>query len=323
MKDPASILVFRNGSIGNTLMAVPALRALRMSFPNAPITIIVDQIGRDLLFHCPYVDELLVYEKRGQDAGLSGFLRIVGKARKTAPSHAILFKRFYRNGLIAFLSGAKVRVGFKTNGKAPFLNQTCPYDMQTHVAHLNLRLVELIGGTTQGDELEVFLSDEDHLKAEEWCAKHNLEQGGFVCAHYGGVTVSAEFMRTEVFAEFLARTCGERNVVLIGSGSSEMEWAHLISKKYDRSFVAVDLPLRTTIALVSRSAAFVGFNSGPAHLAAACKRPGLVISPHDIYEKERVRWRPLYDALRIYPAWRDQTVDAWREWISEAPVLIP
>ncbi len=323
MKDPVSILVFRNGSVGNTLMAVPALRALRNSFPKALISVIVDQIGRDLLLHCPYVDKLLVYEKRQQDAGLSGFLRIVGSARETAPSHALLFKRFYRNGLIAFLSGAKVRVGFETDGKAPFLNRSCPYDMQTHVAHLNLRLVELIGGTTQGDELEVFLGDEDHSKAEEWCAKHNLEQGGFVCAHYGGVSVGAEFMRTEVFSEFLAQIVGDRSVVLIGSGQSEMEWAHSISRECDRSFVAVDLPLRTTIALMSRAAAFVGFNSGPAHLAAACKRPGLVIFPQDVYEKDGVRWRPLYDALRIYPARRDQTVDAWREWMSEAPRLIP
>lgn len=322
MTAPTSILVFRNGSIGNTLMAVPALRALRHSFPNARITIIVDQLGNELLQHCPYVDEIVVYEKHSIDAGLTGFLRIVKRTRQVDASHAILFKRFFRNGLIAFLSGAKTRAGFATDGKAPFLNLTIPYDLQTHIAHLNLKLVELIGAQSRGDELEVFLSADDHSFAELWCRERSLVPDNFICAHYGGVSVGSEFMPTEMFGKFLNKHRAQRRVVLIGSGGTELQHAFELSKVVSDSVLAVNLPLRTAIAIMIRAAGFAGFNSGPAHLAAACKLPGLVIFPNDVFQKDGVRWRPLTDTLRIYPARRDLSDSQWLEWIENSPPLI-
>lgn len=304
-------------------MAVPALRALRNAFPDVPITVVADHLGKELLLHCSYVNELIVYEKYREHSGLSGFLNIVRQVRHTRPSHALLFKRFFRNGLIAYLSGAKVRAGFKTDGKAPFLNLTTDYDLQTHIAHLNLRLTEMIGAQSQDDALEVFLSSEDELQAEEWCREHDLEPGNFICAHYGGVSVGSGFMPIEIFGAFLNQQRDGRRVVLIGSGGAELQSAFALTKHVSNSALAVNLPLRTAIAILSRARAFAGFNSGPAHLAAACKRPGLVIFPDDVYRKDGIRWRPLWDALRIYPAGRDLTTAQWHEWVQQSPPLIP
>lgn len=304
-------------------MAVPALRALRHSFPDVPITVIVDELGKELLQYCPYLDELVVYEKRGEDAGIAGFLRVVKSARRANPSHAVLFKRFYRNGLIAFLSGAKTRIGFATDGKAPFLNLSTPYNLHTHIADLNLRVIELIGAQSQGNELEVFLSANDHAQAEAWCKGHDLQAGEFFCAHYGGVSVGSSFMPVETFGNFLNKHRGQRKVILIGSGGVELNSAFSLSKLVSTSVLAVNLPLRTTIAIMCKSAAFAGFNSGPAHLAAACKLPGLVVFPNDVFRKDGVRWRPLFDALRIYPAERNQSESQWQEWIQNSPPLIP
>ena len=69
MATPNRILVFRNGSIGNTLAAVPALRCLRESFPNARIHVLVDRQGNELLQNCPYLDSLVVYDRNGADRG--------------------------------------------------------------------------------------------------------------------------------------------------------------------------------------------------------------------------------------------------------------
>ena len=323
MIEPTALLIFRNGSIGNTLMAVPALRALRAAFPKSRISVVVDPIGEELLKHCQYVDDLIVYDKHGRDNGLVGAIRVVRKLRAARPSHAILFKRFFRNGLLAFLSGAKVRAGFISDGTAPFLNVTTPYDLVTHIAQLNLRLVALLGAKSNDDRLEVFLTDEDRSAARAWRDENGLSKSQYVCAHYGGVSVGSKFMPIEIFAELLEAKRFTLQVVFIGSGTDERDAAASLQRLLPGSKLAVNLPLRTTIALLEQSVAFAGFNSGPAHLAAACRRPGLVIFPDDVYRKDSVRWRPLFEDLRVLSAQRDLSLAQWREWIDHSPPLIP
>jgi heptosyltransferase-3 len=65
---PKSVLVFRIGSLGDTLVAVPALRAIRAHFPSARITLLCDrQVGRsyvlapDLLRDTGLVDDFVDY----------------------------------------------------------------------------------------------------------------------------------------------------------------------------------------------------------------------------------------------------------------------
>lgn len=315
------VLVFRNGSIGNTLMATPALRALRESFPDAAIGVVVDPVGRELLQHCPYVDDLLVYDKRGRDRGARGYLGCVRRLRRFRPTHAVVLKRFFRNGLLSCLSGASVRVGFETNRRAPFLTQTVRYDLGTHIVRLNLDVVRLLGAVSTGGAPEVFLSPDDHDGARSWLCARGLEEGGFICAHYGGVSAGPTFMAPDLFARFLALRAGARRVVLIGSGAREFAGASSVSCALSGCVVGVDLPLRIAIGVLGRSAAFVGFNSGPAHLAAACERPGIVIVPRDVLQKDGARWQPLWAPLRVLEVEREMSRDSWARWMRDAPPL--
>ena len=118
---PTSILCFRNGSIGNTLAAVPAMRALKSAYPEARLSVVVDSAGFELLEQCPWIAELITYDKRGRDRGLFGYGKLLRRLRRTKPSHAVLFKRFFRNGLLARLAGAPVRAGFHHAGPCAVL----------------------------------------------------------------------------------------------------------------------------------------------------------------------------------------------------------
>ncbi len=198
-----SILAFRNGSIGNTLAAVPALRALHMRYPEARLSVVVDPVGQQLLEHCPWIARLIVYDKHGRDGGFGGWWRVVRELRSVAPTHAVLFKRFFRNGLLARLSGAPIRAGFNTAGRAPFLNRTQPYDETAPVVDLNLRLAALLGAPPAGRELEVFLTDADRQYAREILSQHSLEPKHYLVAHYGGLTTAPDYLPVERFALLL------------------------------------------------------------------------------------------------------------------------
>ncbi|MBK6910834.1 MAG: glycosyltransferase family 9 protein [bacterium] len=312
MPDVRSILIFRNGSIGNTLAAVPALKCIRTSYPQTRITVVVDAVGRELLLHCPYMDELIVYDKRGQHSGVSGFVRTAVALRRTAPDRAILFKRFYRNGLLAFLSGATDRIGYATAGRAPFLTSTIPYDESVHVAELNLRLARHAGAHTVNDAVpELHFSTEELAAFADWRANFGIRDP-YVAVHFGGVTGGASFVAQEWRAPLVRGLCASRQVLLVGRGAREVAEAEQLHEQLPESKLALNLPLRLSMLLISHAVAFIGTNSGPMHLAAAARVPGIALFRNDErFDVERVKWRPQFDQLAVVPVGSEDTAESF------------
>jgi heptosyltransferase-2 len=303
--EPESILAFRNGSLGNTLVAIPALRAIRKRHPGARLSVVVDPIGAELLGPCPWIDRLIVYDKRGKDRGPGAWLRLVRTLRETKPDTAVLFKRFFRNGFLARLSGARDRIGFSTDGRAPFLTRTIPYDEGESVTRLNLKLAALLGATDADPGTELWLTADDEREAGLFLAGRGLRDGGFLAAHYGGLSTPPGFMTPTRFAAILEETgAAAQPVVLVGSGPREAAWGAEVAAHLPEAHAAHGLSLRVTAAILRRATLFVGFNSGPAHLAAAAGTPArIVFKPGPGMEAEIRKWLPLNaDARALRPS---------------------
>jgi ADP-heptose:LPS heptosyltransferase len=319
---PTSLLIFRNGSMGNTLVAVPAMRALRARWPAARFAVVVDGVGLDLLRNCPWIDELIVYEKRGRDAGMLGWLRLVRRLRAVRPSHAVLFKRFFRNGLLAFASGARHRIGFSTSGRAPFLTHTITYDETTSIIELNLRLVELLDARTQNHALELFVSPDEQHAALTWLQERKLACN-YVAVHYGGQTADPGFMSLDRLTDLIRSLEHVPHFVLIGNGPREQAAAAEITRRVPRATSAVGVPLPVTVALVQGAAGFIGMNSGPAHLAAAARIPGIVFyRADDRVQTELVKWKPASERLVPHIVPREDADIAWRAIVESARVIL-
>jgi heptosyltransferase-2 len=196
------VLFARTGAIGNALAAVPALRALRKAWPEAFIALILEPAAAQALAGCPYVDEILVYDKRGADSGLDGWLRMAFQARKRRFTHAILSKRFLRMSLLAFLSGASVRVGFEGFGFA--INRAVKWNPKEHVVKTNIELLAELGITPCGYELEIWPTIEDKESAEQFLKDHDLLNHPFTVAiNPGGVSHHGYLWPVENFVKNL------------------------------------------------------------------------------------------------------------------------
>lgn len=318
--EPESILVFRNGSIGNTLVALPAIRALKEQFPQAALSVILDNTGTELLRHVPFIDQIITYDKRGADRGFAAQLHFVRRLRKRRPTHAILFKRFFRNGLLAYLSGAEYRIGYMTDGKAPFLNKTILYDETLHIAQLNLNLLSLLGIEQQLTTYSIPFSEKDQIHTTQVLEQANVEQARFVVVHYGGSTTKPDFFPADRIQQLLQPLIDSgTNVVFIGAGPQEEALARETITQMGYGKLLMNLPVRIMAAVVSRARCFVGFNSGPAHIAAGVATPGVVIyRPDSGTENEIRKWRPLYDKLIPVVPPREQQEAEWSSFIEEA-----
>ncbi len=322
MNELRSILIFRNGSIGNTIVAIPAMRAIRERFREARIAAVVDAAGYELLEPCPWIDELIVYDKRGRDAGFGAYWQLVRRLRSLNPDCAVLFKRFFRNGLLSYLSGASIRAGFRTQGRAPFLNRTVDYDEQVHVRTLNLRLATLIGAEDSGSQAELFTTDADREQAQAELKRRGVDSA-YIILHYGGATIRPDFLPISRFRQLLKELKpAPLPVVLIGSGDKETAAAKEIGEGLPDSHVAVNLPLRVTSALIEAAVSFVGFDSGPAHICSATHTPGIVIyEQRPGIEQHITRWRPWSDRIHTVIAPQGSNEAEWADFIRKCAEL--
>jgi heptosyltransferase-2 len=300
---PPRFLIFRNGSIGNTLVAVPAIRAIRKAFPDAHLSLILDSTGASLLKNCPLVNEILVYDKRGKHRGIPANLSFIRQLRQRHPTHAVLFKRFFRNGLLAFLSGANDRTGYETNGSAPFLNRTTPYEEGKDIVELNLQLAFLLGAENSASrDMELWFDDETVCKGREFLNERGLKDNGYAAVCLGGITSPPDYLSAQEWQEIVRRIADFCHpLVFLGVGTEKSLAESVADTLPDQAHFGFDLPILVTAEIIRSARLFAGTNSGPAHMARAVGTPGLIFfRPEKKVTREIEKWcpkGPLYRAL--------------------------
>lgn len=291
-------LLVRYGGIGNALVSVPAVRALRRAFPASYIAMLVGKQGLDILHGCPYINEFILYDKDGEHRGMVKFIRIIRELRARDIDTSIHFKRFRRSETLGFLAGARERVGFETQGKRTyFLTRTVPYVEGKNIVDLNLDLVRALGISSGDLSLELWPSPEDSARVDAFIGKHGLHgKGPLVAMHAGGKTLRDSLWGEENFmalADILHSRYGARFLLL--GGPDEAALKERIAQKIPTAAVPVEgLTIRGTAELIRRCALFIGTDSGPSHLADAVGTPGVIIfddSPG--YVTQVAKWKPL------------------------------
>lgn len=113
-QEPRRILVVKLSAIGDTICLFPALRALRQRYPSSHITAVGTAINRAIFEACPFVDERITIDIRAVAKNPLSVRRDVSGTFDLA----IDFDQWTRlSPLIAFMSGAAFRIGFKTSGQ--------------------------------------------------------------------------------------------------------------------------------------------------------------------------------------------------------------
>lgn len=113
---PQRIVVIRHRYLGDTVLAIPALRNLRRAYPEARIDVVVEPISGDVLKNCPYIDELIyvrIHKPKKPTPGVPvGVWAIARMLRARKYDRAYVLRRAFSAALIPFLAGIPHRVGF-------------------------------------------------------------------------------------------------------------------------------------------------------------------------------------------------------------------
>lgn len=119
---PEKILVRATNWVGDAVMSLPALRALRQRFPQARISILAKPWVADLYRREPFCDELIPYTPRTVAEKWAA-------ARALRPHQfdtAILLQNAFEAAAITYLAGIPERIGYARDGRAFLLTQAIP-----------------------------------------------------------------------------------------------------------------------------------------------------------------------------------------------------
>jgi len=139
---PFRILIRSSNWLGDAVMSVPAVRAIKCGRPDAKVSILTRAKLADFWKLVPEVDEVI-------SIGEEDKLFSVAKKISTGFDVAILFPNSIRTALEVWLAGIPRRVGFVAKWRGPFLNQILPKEARSrppeHQLHHYLRLAEFSG----------------------------------------------------------------------------------------------------------------------------------------------------------------------------------
>jgi ADP-heptose:LPS heptosyltransferase len=276
------ILIIRLDRIGDLVLSTPAIKAVRSTFKDAEIHLMVPKYTKDLVCNNPNISKLLIYK---EDKLCSNY------------DLAIALHPGFKQNYLTYKSGAKIRVGYSGQGGSFFLTFKQKDDRAVRIRHeveSVLEVAGLIGCKTDNKELEVSITDEGERFADEFINKNCLSDNDLIIGIQAGSRQSHIRWKKEGFAEVANRLMETYNAkVILFGGSSEKTLIDSISSLMGKQpVVALNLSLTQLVSTIKRCNLFISNSTGPMHIAAALKVPVIAIfgniHPLDSYQE----WGP-------------------------------
>jgi len=278
-----NILVIKLRNIGDVLLTVPAIRALRETFPGARISALVNPGTEQMLTLNPLVDEVIVMERGGRGRGVRASIGFIRKLRARGFEMTVDLTGGDRAAFTGFLTGAKFRLGPDPAGRGftgkayLYTHRAAPPPPMTHTVIRNLSVLRPFGIDTKDLAVDFFVGKADEDETLAILEREGLGAGRpFVHVH----PVSRWLFKCPVpslVAGVLDGIVRKGLPVVITSGpeAREMAMAREIERlmKEEAFDLSGIISLKGLGALSKRAAFFFGVDSAPMHIAAAVGAP--------------------------------------------------
>ena len=281
---PARILVKEVNWLGDLVMTVPALRAVRRAFPHAALAVLVRQELASFFDGTRWVDEVIGYRARRSLAGLGDRRRVVSAIRRGRFDLAILFPRSFEAALWTTLARVPRRVGYVADNRGPLLTHKAWRDaalLQQHQVQDYLQLLRATLGIA-GDPAECGLDVEPRHRAsmDGWLAARRRRRGPLLAlapaAAYGPAK-EWPAPRWTALIDRLAERHGAESV-LLGAPGERARCEEIAAATRQGALVAAgETNVGQMIAMLSRCSGFAGNDSGAAHVAGALGIPTVAL----------------------------------------------
>jgi lipopolysaccharide heptosyltransferase I len=277
------ILIVKLSAIGDVVQTLPALEAIKKTFPQSEITWVVEEAAAGILEGHPLIDRLLVSRRKAWlrmlarplafSRGAGGILGFIRELRREQYDTAIDFQGLFKSGVLVGLARADRKLGFDRTRELSylFLNERLPaYDIEKHALERYLDVARHLGAKDPSPACALPIGQERAVM-EKRIAGLGARRGPLV------VVNPVARWKTKLwpegnFAELGDRLVQEKQAVVILTGSPEDRAVNeriLSSMRETAQNWAGETTLKELAALSALSDLFITTDTGPMHLAAA------------------------------------------------------
>lgn len=291
---PRTAILLQFSGIGDLIWHIHYFRLIAARSQNGQVTIVAlpSTLARGFIGHEPWVEEIIDHDyrprrgegRKGQHAGLRGMLRMASQLRQGRFDRIILFSGRASRGLLAWLSGAPIRMGFGYRWQQRiFLNQG-PY-IQAYtgqsVAIFHEASAFMVAHGFCSAPIAPRLEVPAEFVAQAQARLSHLHRPWYALAI--GTSEARKQWGAANFSELAKRLIEERDasVILLG-GPGETALAQEIQSAIPvalqtRVAIVTDAAPMGSAAVLQLAAACIGNDTGMTNAAAAVRTPSYAI----------------------------------------------
>ncbi|HUI64757.1 MAG TPA: glycosyltransferase family 9 protein [Bacteroidota bacterium] len=305
MPDPSRILVVRTDRLGDVILTLPVLTALRQCFPHAHLAMLLSRYAGAIVEGSPALDQIMYDDDERGLAARGNLMRSIRNSRFDA---CIVVHPTPRLAWLIWRSGIPLRVGTGYRFYSLLFNRrvyTHRSSAERHELEYNIELLSALGCQATPRKPLAFplvVQEESQRSLDELLSRWGI-RGNYAVIHPGSGGSAREWPR-EHFA-LLAAALADRpslSVVVTGTAEEAPLAEDVVRLSGGRAVsLAGRLSVKELAALLGRAVLVAANSTGPLHLAAALNTP----------------------VLGFYPQIPVMGVRRWGPWTDKARVLVP
>ncbi|HVA72817.1 MAG TPA: glycosyltransferase family 9 protein [Candidatus Limnocylindrales bacterium] len=270
--DEERFLILRMGALGDIIHTLPAVAALRETFPRAEIHWLADRKWLPILDGNPDVTSVMAIDR-------NDWRSVMASVRQLRAAHcttALDFQSLYRSAILARLSGAPRRIGFDARyareAGAAFFYTSTVMPQRAHKVEHNLELVESIGARPAEIRFPLQIAPDAQARVDQILTESTVKEFFVVSPGGGWGSKCWPAERYGALCRALTERYGWRAVISFGPG--ERGLAETVQREAGSPQPLVELfTLAQLMALLRRAKLLVAGDTGPLHLASALGTP--------------------------------------------------
>ena len=270
------ILIIHTAFIGDIVLSTPLIQKLKDLYPKSEIDYLTLPTNQSVLYNNPNLNEIILYDKKGKDKGIKGFLKVLKILKQKKYDYAVIPHRFIKSILLAKLAKIPDIVGFDVATGSSLLDKKVHYDMKKHEVERLLNLVEYEG---EKIPVRIYPAKENFVKIEKM-----LKNSGYTGKKQQKLILVApgsqrpeKMWPIEKYREIIERLKKNKNY-FIGITGSKSEKELPLNFEKDKNVIDFrgEISLVEFGALISKADVVVGNDSSPIHIASGFEKPFVI-----------------------------------------------
>jgi lipopolysaccharide heptosyltransferase I len=278
-----NILIIKPSSLGDIVLALPALSALRRNFPDARISWLIKPEFTPLIRNHPHLDTIIPFDRKFlgkawcNPTAFIALLSLISNLRKSSFDLVIDLQGLFRTGSLAWLTGCKKRFGMANAREfaTMFYTHKITQGIESiHMVDYYLKIIQAAGASEFGVEFVFPQNPDAEDSVDRMLASHGIKENYAVLI--SGSVHQDKCWPPERFAQLADKISSQYNLSIVATGSASE--AGIVEKLQEKANVPIanlagQTSLSELVALLKRAKLAVSNDTGPGHIAAASGIP--------------------------------------------------